>query len=108
MQTQQIRGALPRTVTPVSLRYPQVLCILTRFRTKLRARRPASAERERGCEGQRCPNAIFIISKPQSRFRAEFESPLSGGAASCPQETGIIMGGLFDNRGGVTMRILRS
>src|ERR1700732_1453799 len=32
MQSQQIRGALPRTVTPVSLRYPQMLCILARFR----------------------------------------------------------------------------
>jgi hypothetical protein len=31
MQSQQIRGALPRTVTPVSLRYPQLLWVLTRF-----------------------------------------------------------------------------
>ena len=31
MQSQQIRGALPRAVTSVSLRYPQLLCVLTRF-----------------------------------------------------------------------------
>jgi hypothetical protein len=31
MQSQQIRGVLPRTVTSVSLRYPQLLCVLKRF-----------------------------------------------------------------------------
>jgi hypothetical protein len=31
MQFEQIRGALPRTVTPVSLRYPQLLCVLSCF-----------------------------------------------------------------------------
>src|ERR1700716_2984014 len=31
MQSQQIRGALPRTVTPLSSRYPQLLCVLERF-----------------------------------------------------------------------------
>jgi hypothetical protein len=39
IRSQQIRGALPRTVTPVSSRYPQLLCVLTRFlpREPLRA-----------------------------------------------------------------------
>jgi hypothetical protein len=32
MQSQQIRGPLPRTVTQASSRYPQLLCVLTRFR----------------------------------------------------------------------------
>jgi hypothetical protein len=31
MQSQQIRGVLPRTVTSVSARYPQLLCVLARF-----------------------------------------------------------------------------
>jgi hypothetical protein len=31
MQSQQIRGALPRTVTPVSSRYPQLLCVFGVF-----------------------------------------------------------------------------
>jgi hypothetical protein len=31
IRSQQIRGALPRTVTPVSSRYPQLLCVLTPF-----------------------------------------------------------------------------
>jgi hypothetical protein len=31
LQSQQIRGLLPRTVTQASSRYPQLLCVLTRF-----------------------------------------------------------------------------
>jgi hypothetical protein len=31
MQSQQIREALPRTVTHVSLRYPQLLCVFAAF-----------------------------------------------------------------------------
>src|SRR5947209_3968827 len=34
MQSQQIRGALPRAVTPVSSRYPQLLCVLAHFRRR--------------------------------------------------------------------------
>jgi hypothetical protein len=40
MQSQQIRGVLPRTVTPVSLRYPQLLCVLARFLESFRSSRP--------------------------------------------------------------------
>jgi hypothetical protein len=31
VSSEQIRGVLPHTVTPLSLRYPQLLCILARF-----------------------------------------------------------------------------
>jgi hypothetical protein len=31
LQSQQIRGALPRTVTWLLLRYPQLLCVFERF-----------------------------------------------------------------------------
>jgi hypothetical protein len=37
MQSQQIRRPLPRTVTPVSLRYPQLLCVLADFSPLQRA-----------------------------------------------------------------------
>jgi hypothetical protein len=33
-QSQQIRGPLPHTVTRASSRYPQLLCVLTRFRRR--------------------------------------------------------------------------
>jgi hypothetical protein len=36
-QSQQIRRPLPRAVTSLSLRYPQLLCVLVRFRTKFSA-----------------------------------------------------------------------
>jgi hypothetical protein len=35
------------------------------------------------------------------------ESPLTAAAAFSPQQTGIVMGGLFDNRGGA-LRVLDS
>jgi len=40
MQSQQIRGVLPRTVTPVSSRYPQLLCVLARFLESFRSSSP--------------------------------------------------------------------
>src|ERR1700687_1231775 len=43
MQSQQIRGALPRTVTPVSSRYPQLLCVLMHFSENFHASRRPSA-----------------------------------------------------------------
>jgi len=47
MQSQQIRGVLPRTVTPVSLRYPQLLCVLACFH---RAKRSAARKIIARCE----------------------------------------------------------
>jgi hypothetical protein len=35
LQSQQIRGAMPRAVTPLSSRYPQLLCVLMRFFAKM-------------------------------------------------------------------------
>jgi hypothetical protein len=53
MQSEQIRWLLPRTVTPVSLRYPQLLCVLGAFsllrcatRRELPTRRKKSTRRE--------------------------------------------------------------
>jgi hypothetical protein len=40
MQSQQIRGALPRTVTALSLRYPQLICVLARFSQNFGAMTP--------------------------------------------------------------------
>jgi len=40
LQLQQIRGALPRAVTPPSSRYPQLLCVLMRFFAKMRFEPP--------------------------------------------------------------------
>jgi len=49
MQSQQIRGALPRAVTLLSSRYPQLLCVFSHFQpcdalraAKIRARRERS------------------------------------------------------------------
>src|ERR1700674_1151398 len=40
MRSQQIRGALPRTVTTLSSRYPQLLCVLAHFSRNFRATTP--------------------------------------------------------------------
>jgi hypothetical protein len=59
----------------------------------------------RQCGGAFCIDpeqapAPFMNSKPQRQLPLSVESPLSGVAALCRKNTGIVMGGLFDNRGG--------
>jgi hypothetical protein len=50
----------------------------------------------------------FINSKPRYVLLRAGESPLSRAAASCAPTMGIVMGGLFDNGRGGTMRVLGS
>jgi len=88
LQSQQIRGPLPRTVTQASSRYPQLLCVLTRFwrRDALHAfesfqvrdandrstgRPPGLTMRQRAdafCLDRGLRRAIFTISKPRLRL----------------------------------------
>jgi len=107
IRSQQIRGALPRTVTPVSSRYPQLLCVLTPFLprdalsiAKNRAPRtiasPPRLGRVNDAPTCRCildrsgtaagghvlaDHAVFIISTPRRGLLRRGETPLSGAAA---------------------------
>jgi hypothetical protein len=73
IQSQQIRGALPRTVMSVSSRYPQLLCVLTRFlpRNRLRAANSSHAASDRaasaGLTMRQCSGAFW--TDPQSLFK---------------------------------------
>jgi hypothetical protein len=126
MRSQQIRGALPRTVTALSLRYPQLMCVFGRFSQNFRAMTPRKTfpALRIACSGVNdAPTrrrilhrsgtrrasviAIFIISKPQPGLLGRGQSPLSEHAASCGQQ-GVVMGGSFDNSGGRARRALRS
>jgi hypothetical protein len=126
MRSQQIRGALPRTVTALSARYPQLICVFARFSQNFRAmtpcnRFPAPRIASRGVNdaptrrrvlhrsGTRRASviAIFIISKPQPGLLGRGQGPLNEKAASCGQQ-GVVMGGSFDNKGGRARRALRS
>jgi hypothetical protein len=63
MQSQQIRGALPRIVMPVSSRYPQLLCILAHFRKIFKV-----------MPGRKAPSAVFRHQEPgihQSRSKMD-------------------------------------
>jgi hypothetical protein len=123
---EQIRGALPRAVTSLSSRYPQLLCIFgTISPSEWILRRKNRTGRERSHHGagssgltmrQRSgafcidPEAarvrFFINSKPKHGLRGGGESPLSGAAALYPpSRTGIFMGGLFDQIRGRAMRV---
>jgi hypothetical protein len=102
----------------MSSRYPQVLCILMGFRRykALRVAKNALTPRRRRVvrvndaaisaadlapirnRPRRRGRAIFINSKPSRGLRDGGESPLSG-AAAFYRAMGIVMGGLFDNRG---------
>jgi hypothetical protein len=126
MRSQQIRGALPRTVTALSLRYPQLMCVFGRFSQNFRAMTPRKTfpALRIACSGVNdAPTrrrilhrsgtrrasviAIFIISEPQPGLLGRGQSPLSEHAASCGQQ-GVVMGGSFDNSGGRARRALRS
>jgi hypothetical protein len=117
MQSQQIRRLLPRTVTPVSLRYPQLLWVLMRISPARCDRRHQNAWRagsDRAVRVNDAPTgkrilhrsgtaagvaaAPFINSKPQCGLRRRSETPLSVAAASCEPDDGDVMGGLFDKR----------
>jgi hypothetical protein len=56
MQSQQIRGALPRSVTKLSSRYPQLLCVFLHFQ-------PCDAVRAAKILARR--NSHAIASRPQ-------------------------------------------
>jgi hypothetical protein len=56
MQSQQIRGALPRSVTRLSSRYPQLLCVFAHFQ-------PCDAVRAAKIPARR--NSHAIASRPQ-------------------------------------------
>ena len=107
-QSQQIRRPLPRAVTSLSLCYPQLLCVLARFRTKFgrspssdapraaprgtTASGPAKVNKTPRClaHPSRCVTkagvacGLFIDSKPRWGLPARVESPLSAAAACCP------------------------
>jgi hypothetical protein len=104
LQSQQIRGTLPRTVTLASLRYPQLLWILPWFCrhdaagvgekfTPPRDRAAASGltmlQHGASCSDPEHKGGVaFINSKPQCGLRRRGESPLSGAAAFCRPEDG--------------------
>ena len=108
MQSQQIRAVKPRAVTPLSLRYPQLLCIFARFRTKFgrSASSDVSQRRETSCD-RSGPGRVNKTPMPamhlprrgtaeRLRVRSSsiqhhaadceggIESPLSDQAACCP------------------------
>ena len=106
MQSQQIRGVLPRTVTSVSARYPQLLCVLARFhagggglrRKNLRAMNDHAARRlgrvndpptcrrilHRSGTGRAASLLSSSFQNHGANCSAAGESPLSGLAASYP------------------------
>src|SRR5665213_3610592 len=102
MQSQQIRDALPRTVTPVSLRYPQLLSVLMRIpparcgqRRRERCARAAIAPSgltAPQCAGASCTDPEQPPATPRRRSSIQHHSvdcaaagqvPLSVAAASC-------------------------
>mgnify|MGYP003694698795 CR=1 FL=1 len=82
-QSQQIRGALPRAVMPLSSRYPQLLCVLMRFFAETQPRRPPFASRA-SCLTMSRTSTIFINSKPRCGLAGGSQGPLSGADAPCP------------------------
>jgi hypothetical protein len=75
MQSQQIRGVLPRTVTPVSLRYPQLLCVLEHFSRKIRKLTPRRTI-------QRAPNRLDRVNDAAMPRRIPHRFGTRDGAAS--------------------------
>ena len=70
MQSQQIRRPLPRTVTPLSLRYPQLLCIFEFDFAKIFARhRPIASGDEGEAEHQHRRRARFRVNDAPTRGR---------------------------------------
>jgi hypothetical protein len=108
MQSQQIRGALPRTVMPVSSRYPQLLCIFGAFSPPRMRSAPQKSSRAANDRTTRAASAGLTIADsggasalirnrraPSSSIQnhgadcsRRGESPLSGVAASCARSDG--------------------
>src|SRR5258708_5706720 len=111
IQSQQIRSPLPHTVTSLSLRYPQLLCIFGVFCAvdALRAAKNRAAGDDRTASRRvnyaptwrgavhrsgtaaphpSAPAPIFINSKPRHGLRSRGESPLSGANALYAQDSG--------------------
>jgi hypothetical protein len=126
MQSQQIRGALPRSVTKLSSRYPQLLCVFSHFQprnafraAKIPARRQQSRHRiaASGLTVAKRAGAFCIVPEPRAPLRPSSsiqnhyagcnsagDSPLSGVVACCPPRgMGSAMDGLFEMRGGGAM-----
>src|SRR3954469_10064349 len=72
---------MPRAVMALSSRYPQLLCILTRFLPK-RASSPPFACARIMLNDVPTP-AIFINSKPRFGLAGGSQGPLSGADARC-------------------------
>jgi hypothetical protein len=72
MQSQQIRGVLPRTVTSVSSRYPQLLCVLSRFQ-KVFARHARA----------KAPTAVFKREDPGIQLQARWTAGSSRATTLC-------------------------
>src|SRR5450631_1372290 len=91
LQSQQIRGAMPRAVTSLSSRYPQLLCILMRFFAKMRFEAPLASRSSCLTMPERA--ALFINLKPRFGLADDGESPLSGADAPCrPRQRGLSFG----------------
>ena len=95
-QSQQICGALPRTVTPVSSRYPQLLCVLACVAGVLAIVNP-DWRRATARSGRRRAHALVRPVRRRSRSLNQNqsadcarrgESPLSDAVASCPPDNG--------------------
>jgi diguanylate cyclase (GGDEF)-like protein len=74
---------LPRAVTPVSLCYPQMLCIFVRFFRKFGCQRHRASRfpsHTRILNGPR--SSVFINSKPQPRLAPAVEGPLIDAVAA--------------------------
>src|SRR5258708_34789938 len=91
LQSQQIRGVLPRAVTSPSSRYPQLICVLMRFFTKMPSAAPFASFASCLTMPQRA--ALFINLKPRRGLAEGGESPLSGADATCrPRQRGLSLG----------------
>jgi len=66
LQSQQIRGVLPRAVALQSSRYPQLLCVLMRFLVKNDVRDTISAARVMLNDAR--TRVLFINLKPRCGF----------------------------------------
>src|SRR5882757_3040058 len=77
LQSQQIRRPLPRAVTPLSLRYPQLLCVFGVFSQNFNSSRPPGIVFERGIHQIFAARRI-AASSPAMTWRETFATPRQG------------------------------
>jgi hypothetical protein len=96
---------MPRTVTRVSLRYPQLLCVLACVAGVLGSLTLPAQRGDKAARSAAPGDSSIQNHGTDCAFRGE--EALSGAVASCAQLImGIVMGGLFDNRGDGAGRVL--